>query len=1025
MKKLLFAVIGSLIGIIVLLVAAVVVGPSLIDLRPRIATAVRDATGRELRIDGDLRVALLPKLRVSAGGVHLSNAPGAEAPDMLSVDSIALEMEVWPLLGRRVIVNSLVVKRPLVNLEVDKTGRRNWEFTPKAGAAPALPQESREATSGPSVAGMRLGELKVDQGQLSYHNAVTGQTIDAKDAALTGAMAELDSPLALNGRVVLNDEPVTVDVAVDALGKLQHGQRADVKAALKATHISIKFDGAAQQSPVPGLDGVFDLDIPSVGKLASWLNAPLDQAQPDPGPLQVHAVFVADGTKSLLKEAIVVGDALDVKASGGIEASGDATRVTAAVETGVLDIDRYLQPQLHDGTPPPTVQAAARPPAAGEPSAGLSDQPFDLAAFRRLDADVRVTIAGIKARGYEIGRLAFTATAKAGILAAELTELALYGGNVQGTTKLDAAGDGLGVDTSFKIDRIVVDKLAQQFTAEPPSGVVSASLDATARGRSPRALAEDMRGRLTVDFAGAGAGHAAARSVSELKLDVDLPGGEQAPSLKAGVTYNRERIDASASLAPLGKLASGEPFPAKLSVDSKFATLRYDGTVQQRPLPGLDGTFDIDVPSVGKLAAWTGQPLAASQPDPGPFKLHAALATDGPKLALKEAVVTGKAIRATAQGTFDSGRKPAAFDAKVDIEQADLDAYLPPKTATASPGPAPRPSQQPPAGWSREPFDLTALGQADGTAEITLAAVRYRGLDIPKGNVKLTLDQRVLKITVEQLGLAQGTINSATTLDGSGRGAKLDQHVAIAGLQARPLLQAFAGTDRLSGTITFETTVKGSGRSQDELISSLNGAGRLKVTDGAIHGIDLGSVLRQAGQLGRGAEHDKTDFAELSGSYTIKSGIVDNRDMKMMAPLLHLSGSGTVPLPQQTVDYDLEAKLVPSAQGQGGGDALVGIPIPIKVSGPWSNISYQPDWSSVLKGLDPERLKNLPGNVAKTVEGFGASLPGIGDVGNSLIGGKSNKRSGGPSGSAPADKKAAPAGAEKRPLDLRKKLFGD
>jgi AsmA protein len=184
-------------------------------------------------------------------------------------------------------------------------------------------------------------------------------------------------------------------------------------------------------------------------------------------------------------------------------------------------------------------------------------------------------------------------------------------------------------------------------------------------------------------------------------------------------------------------------------------------------------------------------------------------------------------------------------------------------------------------------------------------------------------------------------------------------------------------------------------------------------------------VLRQAGQLGRGAEHDKTDFAELSGSYTIKSGIVDNRDMKMMAPLLHLSGSGTVPLPQQTVDYDLEAKLVPSAQGQGGGDALVGIPIPIKVSGPWSNISYQPDWSSVLKGLDPERLKNLPGNVAKTVEGFGASLPGIGDVGNSLIGGKSNKRSGGPSGSAPADKKAAPAGAEKRPLDLRKKLFGD
>jgi AsmA protein len=1037
MKKLLF----TFIGIIVLLAAAIIVGPSLVDLHPRIAAMVREATGRELRIDGELRLALLPKLRVSASGVHLSNAPGAAAPDMLSVDSVALEAELWPLLGRRLVVNSLVVNHPAVNLEVDKTGRPNWEFAPQAKADSAPPQEKPEAAGGPPLAGVRLGELRVEQGQLSYHDDVTGQAIDAKDATFTAAMAELESPLSLNGRMVVNDEPVAADISVDTVGKLRRGEQAGVKLAVIATHLTARFDGAAQQRPVPGLDGVFDLDIPSVGNLASWLKAPLDDAQPDPGPLKVHAVFASEGTKSLLKEATVAGTALNAKASGSLDASGDATRLTAIVETGVLDVDRYLPPQARDKTPaPPAAKApGGRPAPAADPLAALSDQPFDLAGLRRLDADVKVSIAGIKAMGYEVGRVAFAATVKAGVLAADLAEIALYGGTVKGTAKLDAAGDALGLDTALNVDRVTVDKLAGQAAAAGPpvSGVVSASLDAKARGRSPRALAEDMRGHLAVDLGGVTVKDAAARAISQLKLDVDLPGADKAPSLKASVVYNGERIDADASLAPLGKLASGERFPAKLAVDSKLATLLYDGTMQQRPVPGLDGTFDVDVPSMGKLAAWAGQPLDAKQPDPGPLKLHAALASDGAKLALKDAALTGKAVRATAQATFDGGRKPATFDAKIDLQQADLDAYLPPAPTPAQPAakpvpsPASQPREQPPAGWSTEPFDLAALGEANGKAEITLAAVRYRGLDITKGALNLALAERALKLTAEKLALAQGTIDSTTTLDASGGGARLDHHVAIAGVQARPLLKAFAGSDRIGGTIEFETTVKGSGRNQKELISSLDGTGHFKVTDGAIYGVNLAAALRQAGSLSLGgAQTEKTDFAELSGSYTIKSGIIDNRDMKMLAPVLRLSGSGTVPMPPQTVDYEVEAKLVPSLEGQGGRDALAGVPIPIRITGPWSNPSYQPDWSSVFQTMakDPERLKNLPGDLGKAAKEFGVPLPGTGGAGTGLPADITKKIPSLPSASPPSDQNAAPPGAEKKspnlPFELPKKLLG-
>ena len=407
MKKFLLA----LVGIAVLLVVAVLVGPSLIDLRPRVAAAVHDATGRDLRIDGDLLVAFLPRLRVLARGIHLSNAPAAATPEMLSVDSVALEAELWPLLWRRLVIDSLVVERPTLNLEIDKDGRPNCAFQPP-GKAEDRTAEKPEA-QGTALGELQIGEMRLEGGRVSFRNVATGQTIDAKDINLAAAMAERESPLSLHGQMTLNDEPVKAELSVATVGKLRRGEQANVKLSIDTKHATANFDGAAQQQPVPGLNGVFDLDIPSVGKLAAWLKEPLDRAQPDPGPLKLHAVFATEGAKSMLKEATIAGTALNLKASGSVDATGGLTKVTAVVESGVLDVDRYLPPRTSDKTP---TQAPAKGAGLTVPakraSFKLSDKPFELGALRKLDADVKVSIAGVKAMGYETGRIAFTGLAK-------------------------------------------------------------------------------------------------------------------------------------------------------------------------------------------------------------------------------------------------------------------------------------------------------------------------------------------------------------------------------------------------------------------------------------------------------------------------------------------------------------------------------------------------------------------------------------------------------------------------------------
>jgi hypothetical protein len=82
-------------------------------------------------------------------------------------------------------------------------------------------------------------------------------------------------------------------------------------------------------------------------------------------------------------------------------------------------------------------------------------------------------------------------------------------------------------------------------------------------------------------------------------------------------------------------------------------------------------------------------------------------------------------------------------------------------------------------------------------------------------------------------------------------------------------------------------------------------------------------------------------------------------------------------MPERAIDYDITAKLVTTLEGQGGKDAMTGVPIPIKVKGPWDNIAFNVDWKKVFRDVsaDPERLKNLPQNLREASKNFGVDLP--------------------------------------------------
>ena len=118
-------------------------------------------------------------------------------------------------------------------------------------------------------------------------------------------------------------------------------------------------------------------------------------------------------------------------------------------------------------------------------------------------------------------------------------------------------------------------------------------------GATPRALAERLSAKASLKLDGAAVTDKSAGTVSALDLNLDLPGLDSRSRLDGNVVYNRETVELDVTLDPLQKILAGEAFAAKLGVTSALATVRYDGTAQQQPVPGLDGTLDLETKSAG------------------------------------------------------------------------------------------------------------------------------------------------------------------------------------------------------------------------------------------------------------------------------------------------------------------------------------------------------------------------------------------------------------------------------------------
>jgi AsmA protein len=135
-------------------------------------------------------------------------------------------------------------------------------------------------------------------------------------------------------------------------------------------------------------------------------------------------------------------------------------------------------------------------------------------------------------------------------------------------------------------------------------------------------------------------------------------------------------------------------------------------------------------------------------------------------------------------------------------------------------------------------------------------------------------------------------------------------------------------------------------------MSTLHGAVDLSVQDGELRSVNIAKMIRfvAAGTLSGWQENkaEKTDLTQLSAFFRLEGGKASTDNLRLLGPLVRVTGAGTADIAAKTLQFRVEPKLVLSLEGQGGAADPVGIGVPVVVQGSWGTPRIYPEVAGIL-----------------------------------------------------------------------------
>ncbi|MGD8711286.1 MAG: AsmA family protein [Thiohalophilus sp.] len=680
MKSFVKILVITLLSIILLVAAAIAVVTLIIDpndYKDQITGAVKDRTGRELSIPGDISWSFFPWLGVELGEARLGNASGFKPDTFAAVRKVEVRVQLWPLLIGNLEVGRIVLDGLEVTLQRNAAGRSNWADLMQPAAQSKETPPPSESKTGPSpLASLAVAGLEVRQARILWDDQAAGQYLEL-------------NPLNLHlGRLAPGvPVPVTADFLLQSRQpQAQAGGNITLQVTfnLERQQVLIEklsFDGEVNSTQLPTEQAQFKLDAPRLlvnlanqtadaGGLtfetmglklktdiqaSQILQSPRYQASVSLDPFSPRKVLeklaieppaTADprALQNTQLSAKLQGDLQGLKVSDLFmqfdqsELSGQldiprfnppAIRYDLALNQ--IDVDRYLPPPPDE---PKSKTGGSKTVATPATAAGTSASLIPVEVIRPLDLEGTLRIDRLKAMNLHSQAIRITARARDGRVRLHPLGAQLYEGSYSGDIKLDMTGATPRLNLNESLKQVRIGPLLKDLWGDDVvRGRTDLSLDLSARGNDPESIRKTLGGNTRFEVRDAEVKDIDMAQLQKVvdEIDTDIKAIIDAGNLaKAGVQMeqlkqkfnaikNPQANNASyfSSITGTAQIKDGIARNNDLRARLPFGRVRGEGSVDLVRLYS-DYTTSIKLTSRGEVDSGK----TYEQMDKTPFKIH-------------------------------------------------------------------------------------------------------------------------------------------------------------------------------------------------------------------------------------------------------------------------------------------------------------------------------------------------------------------------------------------------------------------
>lgn len=520
--------VGVVVGVVVIAAVALMLFFDPNDFRDTISAQVRDATGREFTIEGDLSVSVFPWLAVEVGRTTLGNAEGFGNDPFLSFDSARLSVRLMPLLiSQKIAVGTAALDGFEANLAVAASGVSNWDDL--AGTADDTPADVVEGDANGGNVALDIANIDLSDATINYSDAQSGSryTITGLNVAtgriapgevfdLEGAFEFAVTPGELGGEltigasvglgerlrqmtvdglsvagtlrgivsqptdfrfdsrsVSLNTESERVTIGEIDLSVLGLSMSADVQPFAYAGNDDLQAALRVADFSLKELMTTLDIEAPvtadpnALGKLSFEANAVLGQE------------FLGLSALSLVMDDTTMTGELAVPLS-------DSGVLSFDLRADSINIDNYMAP-------------AAETAEVSEEAPSDIEIPVDL--IRALKADGSMHLDEAFLGPIRFADMTLGVAGSGGQLRLHPIQARFFDGTYSGDVRIDASGNLPSLSVNERIGDVNLSSMARaMYDAENITGTINGSFELSGSGATLSAISGDLDGAMSFEL---------------------------------------------------------------------------------------------------------------------------------------------------------------------------------------------------------------------------------------------------------------------------------------------------------------------------------------------------------------------------------------------------------------------------------------------------------------------------------------------------------------------------------------------